>query len=36
VARIKRLDSEAKRLRALEKHVGFSAAETDSSEDNTK
>lgn len=33
VARIKRLDSSAKRMRALEKHVGFSAANTDSSED---
>jgi len=33
VARIKRLDSEARRLRALEKHVGFSAREQDSSED---
>jgi UDP-3-O-[3-hydroxymyristoyl] glucosamine N-acyltransferase len=33
VARIKRLDAMAKRLRAVEKHVGFSAAEQDSSED---
>jgi UDP-3-O-[3-hydroxymyristoyl] glucosamine N-acyltransferase len=33
VARIKRLDIMAKRMRALEKHVGFSAAETDTSED---
>jgi UDP-3-O-[3-hydroxymyristoyl] glucosamine N-acyltransferase len=33
VARIKRLDSMAKRMRALEKHVGFSATDTDSSED---
>ena len=32
VARIKRLDSMAKRLRAVEKHVGFSATEQDSSE----
>jgi UDP-3-O-[3-hydroxymyristoyl] glucosamine N-acyltransferase len=29
VARIKRLDSMAKRLRAVEKHVGFSAADTE-------
>jgi UDP-3-O-[3-hydroxymyristoyl] glucosamine N-acyltransferase len=36
VARIKRLDSEAKRLRAVEKHVGFSAAETESPEDTQK
>jgi UDP-3-O-[3-hydroxymyristoyl] glucosamine N-acyltransferase len=34
VARIKRLDSMAKRLRAVEKHVGFSAAEADSPEDS--
>lgn len=33
VARIKRLDSMAKRQRALEKHVGFSASEQDSSEE---
>ncbi|HET9472518.1 MAG TPA: UDP-3-O-(3-hydroxymyristoyl)glucosamine N-acyltransferase [Steroidobacteraceae bacterium] len=33
VARIKRLDAMAKRLRAVEKHVGFSATERDSSED---
>jgi UDP-3-O-[3-hydroxymyristoyl] glucosamine N-acyltransferase len=33
VARIKRLDTMAKRLRAVEKHVGFSATETDISED---
>jgi UDP-3-O-[3-hydroxymyristoyl] glucosamine N-acyltransferase len=33
VARIKRLDSMAKRLRAVEKHVGFSAVDKDSSED---
>jgi UDP-3-O-[3-hydroxymyristoyl] glucosamine N-acyltransferase len=33
VARIKRLDTMAKRLRAVEKHVGFSASEQDSSED---
>ncbi len=33
VARIKRLDSMAKRLRAVEKHVGFSASGQDSSED---
>jgi len=33
VARIKRLDAMAKRLRAVEKHVGFSAVEQDSSED---
>jgi len=33
VARIKRLDSMAKRLRAVEKHVGFSAGTQDSSED---
>jgi UDP-3-O-[3-hydroxymyristoyl] glucosamine N-acyltransferase len=33
VARIKRLDSMAGRLRALEKHTGFSAAEQDTSED---
>ncbi len=33
VARIKRLDSMAKRMRALEKHVGFSAMDSDSSED---
>ena len=32
VARIKRLDTMAKRLKAVEKHVGFSATETDSSE----
>jgi UDP-3-O-[3-hydroxymyristoyl] glucosamine N-acyltransferase len=36
VARIKRLDSMAKRLRAVEKHVGFSAPETDSPEDTSK
>jgi UDP-3-O-[3-hydroxymyristoyl] glucosamine N-acyltransferase len=33
VARIKRLDGMARRLRAVEKHVGFSAANTNSSED---
>jgi UDP-3-O-[3-hydroxymyristoyl] glucosamine N-acyltransferase len=33
VGRIKRLDSMAKRLRAVEKHVGFSPADTDHSED---
>jgi len=33
VARIKRLDSMAKRMRAIEKHVGFSASDQDSSED---
>jgi UDP-3-O-[3-hydroxymyristoyl] glucosamine N-acyltransferase len=33
VGRIKRLDSMAKRLRALEKHTGFSPANQDSSED---
>jgi UDP-3-O-[3-hydroxymyristoyl] glucosamine N-acyltransferase len=33
VARIKRLDSMARRQRALEKHVGFSAPDQDSSED---
>jgi len=33
VGRIKRLDSMAKRLRALEKHTGFSATHQDSSED---
>ena len=33
VGRIKRLDTMAKRLRAVEKHVGFSAADKDSSED---
>ena len=33
VARIKRLDSMAKRLREVEKHVGFSASDKDSSED---
>jgi UDP-3-O-[3-hydroxymyristoyl] glucosamine N-acyltransferase len=33
VARIKRLDSMAKRLRALEKHTGLSAANQESSED---
>ncbi len=33
VARFKRLDSMARRVRALEKHTGFSAAEQDSSED---
>jgi UDP-3-O-[3-hydroxymyristoyl] glucosamine N-acyltransferase len=33
VARIKRLDTMAKRLRAVEKHVGFTAATQDSSED---
>lgn len=33
VARFKRLDSMAKRLRAVEKHVGFSASHQDSSED---
>jgi UDP-3-O-[3-hydroxymyristoyl] glucosamine N-acyltransferase len=33
VARFKRLDSMAKRLRAVEKHVGFSASQQDSSED---
>jgi UDP-3-O-[3-hydroxymyristoyl] glucosamine N-acyltransferase len=34
VARIKRLDSMAKRLRAVEKHVDFSATEMDSPEDD--
>lgn len=33
VARIKRLDSMARRLKAVEKHVGFSAADPDSPED---
>jgi UDP-3-O-[3-hydroxymyristoyl] glucosamine N-acyltransferase len=33
VARIKRLDLMAKRMRAVEKHVGFSASGIDSSED---
>ncbi len=33
VGRIKRLDAMAKRLRAVEKHVGFSAADKDHSED---
>ena len=33
VGRIKRLDATAKRLRAVEKHVGFSAVDRDSSED---
>ena len=33
VGRIKRLDSMARRLRAVEKHVGFSAIDRDSSED---
>ena len=33
VARIKRLDVMARRLRAVEKHVGFSALDPDSSED---
>jgi len=33
VARFKRLDSMARRMRALEKHTGFSAAQQDSSED---
>ncbi len=33
VARIKRLDAMAKRLRAVEKHVGFTAPDQDSSED---
>jgi UDP-3-O-[3-hydroxymyristoyl] glucosamine N-acyltransferase len=33
VGRIKRLDSMAKRLRSVEKHVGFSAIDKDSSED---
>jgi UDP-3-O-[3-hydroxymyristoyl] glucosamine N-acyltransferase len=33
VGRIKRLDVMAKRLRAVEKHVGFSAADPNSSED---
>ncbi|HET9865054.1 MAG TPA: UDP-3-O-(3-hydroxymyristoyl)glucosamine N-acyltransferase [Steroidobacteraceae bacterium] len=33
VARIKRLDAMAKRQRALEKHVGFSAPDQESSED---
>jgi len=33
VGRIKRLDSMARRMRALEKHVGFSAVDKDSSED---
>ena len=36
VARIKRLDSMARRQRALEKHVGFSAPDQDSSEDQLK
>ena len=33
VARFKRLDAMARRLRAVEKHVGFSALEQDSSEE---
>jgi len=33
VGRIKRLDSMARRMRAVEKHVGFSAVDRDSSED---
>ncbi len=33
VGRIKRLDSMARRLRAVEKHVGFSPADKDNSED---
>jgi UDP-3-O-[3-hydroxymyristoyl] glucosamine N-acyltransferase len=33
VGRIKRLDVMAKRLRAVEKHVGFTASDSDSSED---
>jgi UDP-3-O-[3-hydroxymyristoyl] glucosamine N-acyltransferase len=33
VARIKRLDSMAKRMRAVEKHVGFSASDQEPSED---
>jgi UDP-3-O-[3-hydroxymyristoyl] glucosamine N-acyltransferase len=33
VARIKRIDAMAKRLKAVEKHVGFSASDSDSSED---
>jgi UDP-3-O-[3-hydroxymyristoyl] glucosamine N-acyltransferase len=33
VGRIKRLDSMARRMRAVEKHVGFSAVEKNSSED---
>jgi len=33
VGRIKRLDAMARRLRAVEKHVGFSAVDKDSSED---
>jgi len=33
VGRIKRLDVMARRLRAVEKHVGFSAADKDSSEE---
>ena len=33
VGRIKRLDAMARRLRAVEKHVGFSAIDKDSSED---
>jgi UDP-3-O-[3-hydroxymyristoyl] glucosamine N-acyltransferase len=33
VGRIKRLDSMARRLRAVEKHVGFSASDQNSSED---
>jgi UDP-3-O-[3-hydroxymyristoyl] glucosamine N-acyltransferase len=33
VARVKRLDSMAKRMRAVERHVGFSAAETDTAEE---
>jgi len=33
VGRIKRLDSMARRMRAVEKHVGFRAADKDSSED---
>ena len=36
VARIKRLDSMARRLRAVEKHVGFSALDPDSSEEESK
>jgi len=33
VGRIKRLDSMARRLRALERHTGFSASNQDTSED---
>ena len=36
VARIKRLDSMAKRLRAVEKHVGYSAGDAETNEDSSK